>query len=56
MRAAIIENNVVVNVIVVDDDTPLEDYNAIPCHLDVGVGWTYLMGTFSPPDVAIDFF
>ena len=45
MRAAVIENDMVINVIEVDDENPLW----VLCPDEVGIGWSYDGTNFTPP-------
>lgn len=50
MKAALLKDNVVVNVIVVDEDTVLSDFHGyVPCNEDVAIGWSYISGEFHAP-------
>ena len=49
MRAAIVNNGVVENIIVVDPENPVE--GAIACDDEIGIGWSHKKGIFTPPYV-----
>lgn len=49
MRAAVIENGKVVNVILVDSEEVAQQFNAIICEDEVAIGWAWDGETFSPP-------
>lgn len=49
MRAAVLNDNVVVNIAVVSDGDDPAKYGMVACGDDVGFGWTYENGVFTPP-------
>jgi hypothetical protein len=51
--AAVIENNVIVNVIAVTSLDFMENLVHIPEYMEVGIGWSYIDGQFVAPTESV---